>query len=188
MSRENINTLKHWNDFFGSDQFGRRRCWRTKPYKNIVKKLNFSQFENLTIYDIGCAFGDGLHLLQGVAPKNKYVGIDFSDVCIAYAQKKKNIKFEVGDIETINIKDADIIIVSETLEHMDDDKAIVERLSRMCGMLIISVPYNENANKLHWEHVHSYTEKTFDKFNVDCIERTFDLGRYLLVVYRMREL
>lgn len=164
----NPNTFGYWNDFYKQERFQKRHSWRIKPYTKITEIVDFKSFKNLTVYDLGCAFGDGLHYLSSVSPQNKYIGIDYSEECIKWAKNKSklhpNLSFSIEAIENFKQRDkVDIIILAETLEHLDNDMQIVEMLRTKCKMLIVAVPYNEALKnpKLHDMHVNNYTEQSF---------------------------
>lgn len=78
------------------------------------------------VVDIGC----GPAQLLSWLPDVNYVGFDVSESYIAAAQRRYGAygTFIVGDTTTlwddIRVKDADIVICSAILHHLDDDKAL----------------------------------------------------------------
>lgn len=164
--KKNLNTKEYWDNFFKASRFQKRHCWRVKPYERIWEALckhGIDIKDKWEIVDLGCAFGDGLQYLKHRLKKCSYKGIDFSDECIIWARKNHpGFKFEVDDIYTLEIE-TDVIIVAETLEHLDNDMDVLERLKKMCKVLIIAVPNKEKDKDegLHKMHLHSYSEESF---------------------------
>lgn len=183
IGKENINSKEWWEEFFKQDRFQKRHSWRQEPYRLISKYVDFTKINNWKVYDFGCAFGDGLHWLWSINKDNKYIGTDFSEEAIVWAKQhyeKKGLEFFVDDIYKTKIKDADMIIIAETLEHLEGDMKIVEKLRKMCKVLIITVPYRElekNKGKdIHEAHVNHYDDDSFEgakKF----------IENYMVVVY-----
>lgn len=177
---KNINTPKYWDNFFKEERFQKRHCWRTGPYKIIANHFDFTKVKDKTITDLGCAFGDGLQYIYKIAPNNKYIGIDYSKECIKQAKKKySNMEFKVQDINDFNTK-CDILIIAETLEHLDNDNQIINKLMKLANTVIITVPYEEEASrgKLIDVHLRSYTETDFADAKLCKIE-----SNYLIVIY-----
>lgn len=121
-------------------------------YKTIIEMLNeyFKKAKN--ILDIGCGVGT---LDFYLASKGKCVyGVDISEKAINMAKENskmlhlsKNIQFSVLDFphETLNgLYDA--VLISEVLEHLEDDKMGVKsiyRLLRTGAVVIASSPSNK---------------------------------------------
>ena len=71
---------------------------------------------NENIYDLGCAFGGLLFRAQKKHPQNNYVGIDILGPAILYNRylnrlKRSNIKFINQDFFTLELTNADVILV-----------------------------------------------------------------------------
>ncbi len=81
--------------------------------------------EKPVIYDLGCSIGNTLIYLASVL-KNKnpeLIGVDNSKAMIEKAKEKakaynKNIEFVVEDIENVNLKNADAVIMNYTLQFV----------------------------------------------------------------------
>ncbi|MCF6404639.1 class I SAM-dependent methyltransferase [Chitinophaga filiformis] len=166
-----INSQEYWDDRFSSNN---KMSWRanagenqTKMFANeIAKRLKMKPDFSGTILDYGCALGDAIPIYKQYYPKAQFIGTDFSpaaiDICIQ--------KF--GDIATFQAKDVDgipsvdVIIISNVLEHVPNDKQFVQKLLSKCKELYIAVPYDEQE-PLYEEHVNSYNRHTFDYLNAD---------------------
>jgi len=103
------------------------------------------------ILDIGCGRG---FLDIELGKKGYHVtGVDFSEEAVNFAKKlseqnnlSKTVNFIVGDLfKLVFDKQFDIVICSEVVEHIEDDKSAVKKLASFLndsGILIITVPYS----------------------------------------------
>ena len=176
---QNPNTVEYWDGFFKEERFKKRHCWRTKPYDGIAEALEHHKLtlDQKEVWDFGCAFGDGIGFLKKKYETAKFNGIDYSREAIKWASKKvKHAYFVCHDILRFKVK-TDVIVLAETLEHLDDDMEFVEKLKGMCKMLIISVPYKEDPRKLHDLHVHSYGAGSF------LGSKIYRKNNYLIAIY-----
>lgn len=130
-----------------------------------LKKFN----KNAKILDIGCSGGSLLKFLKKKGFKN-LCGVDISKSAIKEC-KKKGIKAVLANAENTKLSgnQFDVIIASDILEHLKDDKkAILEwkRLLKKTGKLIIFVPaFNflwSNHDLLN-QHYRRYTLKSLKK-------------------------
>lgn len=89
------------------------------------------------IIELGCGVGQFCEMLHGAYP---YLGMDFSERAIEFAQTKKIGRFMVRDIETQSIGGAyEVVICLETLEHLQDDIAVLAKI-KSGTHVICSVP------------------------------------------------
>ena len=115
------------------------------------------------ILDVGC--GDGLDLfLAGHKDFTRELhGIDIRKNLIDIADRKlvevnKFFRLTVADVSKIPMESNyfDCVICGETLEHVSDDKAVVDEMLRVLspgGTLIVSVPDRGHLSK---EHIRLY--------------------------------
>lgn len=100
--------------------------WRN--IANHLKSINAT-----SVIDIGCGPGQFAKFLLGQCNID-YIGIDFSQVAIDMAKKRKiNARFYQADALTSEIlSDAlvDAIICTEVLEHVNEDLKIIERFPK----------------------------------------------------------
>lgn len=94
--------------------------------------------KNFSICEIGCGGGDNLNALAHFCKKNKieaqFTGIDMNAECIAFAEKKsqiKNIQFIVSDYKLVNFDNKPDIIFSSLFCHHFTDDELVEMLKWM---------------------------------------------------------
>ena len=118
--------------------------------------------ENKIVLDIASGSGYGTKLLSEKA--KKVYGIDVSSDSVEYARQNyhaKNVKYIVGDGESISLKDnsVDVVVTFETIEHIKDYKTFLQEISRVLkpdGLLLISTPNDlEFAEGNHF-HLHEF--------------------------------
>lgn len=136
---------------------------KTKPQLRLINNKNFTYKEilyfinkylnsNKKVLDIGTGTGT---IALYIGSKNKYVlGIDISKKAIEAAKSNsknlglKNVFFKVMDFpEKVPSSKYDMIICSEVLEHLKNDKKalkLIYRLLKPGGIAIISTP-SKNA-------------------------------------------
>jgi 2-polyprenyl-3-methyl-5-hydroxy-6-metoxy-1,4-benzoquinol methylase len=98
--------------------------------------------------DAGCGYGAYINLLAGNC--SRVVGVDANESFLTQARSHSkdfaNTSFVQMSLETIALSNNsfDFIICIETLEHVDNDKAVLSEFQRLIkpeGKVIISVPY-----------------------------------------------
>ena len=149
----------------GDTVFPRETMRYTQASENLV---------GIRILEIGCSSGYGLQFL----PDNiDYLGIDYDAEIIKVAREqnwKPNAKFIQADANTFEYEQYDTIIAFESIEHIPNGLALVEKLKNHCQKMIITVPYNENPGKFSPHHVcHNLTPDKFREFkNIGLIDLT----------------
>ncbi|MFN0198945.1 MAG: class I SAM-dependent methyltransferase [Planctomycetaceae bacterium] len=96
------------------------------------------------VLDVGTGTGSNLRLLQELKYE-RVSGVDFSDQAIRFCAKKGLPPVTKGDICRLPFADDtfDIVLATDVIEHVDDDKAAVSELFRTLkpgGVAIITVP------------------------------------------------
>lgn len=117
-----------------------------------------------TVYDIGMGCGYGSFMLAQIA--DIVVGIDDSQEAVQYARQnwaKENIAYLQGnafDVLNSDTDRCDTIIAFEILEHIKDDRKLIQLFKTIAQKhIIISVPHVSvplTRSKWHWRH---YTEE-----------------------------
>ncbi len=111
-----------------------------------LEKLGELVPPGVSILDAGC--GDGV-LLESLAGKNrKLFGIDLSTTALKLAtvRLKGGASFTGGMLESLPFQDKsfDVVFTTHTLEHVQNLKAAVSELQRICrNRLVIVVPIQE---------------------------------------------
>jgi SAM-dependent methyltransferase len=149
-------------------------------YRSILFFLNKYGKKSQKVLDIGCGVGT-TSLFLGSSKKN-VVGIDISKTGISVAKKNaeklnldKLVKFKVLDFPNkLPTGKFDLIICSEVLEHIKNDKMAVIRIENILqkgGIVIASSPSQDaplyrvgllkNFDK-EVGHLRRYSEETFE--------------------------
>lgn len=117
----------------------------TDGNKTFLRKVVPSILEpGMTVYDIGGGSQPCISLEQKKAYSIRLVGLDISDKELEAAQKGLYDRTIVADICTYSGQaDADIVVCQAVLEHVADNRASVDAISRMLkpgGKLYVFVP------------------------------------------------
>ena len=162
----NLNTKEYWNVRYASGDW--EKCegrWQTNSFaKKQVKMLELSKSFTGTILDFGCGLGDAFPVYRDYFPSATLIGADHAEAAIVKCQKKFGnlAMFITGGVESI--PDVDVIVASNVLEHLSDDKTITRMLVQKCSELYVFVPYMENP--LCLEHINYYDKKSFLSFDI----------------------
>lgn len=147
---------------------------RKKIIKNILE-INDKK-KTIQILDIGCATGQLAFDLYKEDIKFNYLGIDVSKKMITEAlkYKKPNIKFEVCNIEALEVEflkgmTFDVIICSHSFPYFEDKKAVVEKITTILskgGMFIL---------------VNAVENNIYDKIIMNFVKITTSKAKYLSI-------
>jgi SAM-dependent methyltransferase len=169
--KENLNSKSYWNDRFQNGSWLDAGRLQTMNYALAnVAQLTIDESFTGTILDFGCALGDAATVYAETFPNAALVGVDHSEIAIKKCREK------YGDISRFlcadysDIPEADVIIASHVLEHIEGDNAILAELLGKCNDLFVIVPYKEAP--LYIEHVNYYDEDYYAEFT-PCEIRTF---------------
>lgn len=157
---KNINTSEHWDRI---QTIENKETWRIYPETNkrIVEIIG----SNKEVLEVGC--GVGILLKQIKANNNKVTGIDISAVAISLL-KENGINGVQSILPNIPLNDNcfDVVVGTEILEHMDNDKELLIQCNRVCksgGKIIFVVPDNCLGPEDEPEHIRKYTPEDFQK-------------------------
>jgi SAM-dependent methyltransferase len=98
------------------------------------------------IVDVGCGDGAATYVLKRLDPRNTVIGIDWSAAALAQARARGLLVVQGGiDGSGLPLPEgsADVVIMSELIEHLvDTDGAVDEahRVLRPGGVLLLSTP------------------------------------------------
>lgn len=114
--------------------------------KKIIKGLDLKKGDK--IIDVGCGDGFYLYILSHLPIKTNLLGYDYDKIVLANAKKNlgpKKIRLVNGSATKIPFKNDsfDKAIMTEVLEHIDDDKKAlfeVNRILKPGGTLLLTVP------------------------------------------------
>jgi ubiquinone/menaquinone biosynthesis C-methylase UbiE len=132
------------------------------------------------VLDCATGTGYGVRLLREVGGAELVLGVDIEPTAINYAHKNHQVEatqFLCSSADHLALPDAcvDIIVSFETIEHVPDDRALIEEFHRVLrpdGQLIVSTP-NQWPLKDTPFHVREYDLDSFVnvlKTRFDCVE------------------
>ncbi len=119
-----------------------QKIWHGQKLAKILKIL---PKDAKTILDVGCSSGVLTAQIAKVLPKSKITGLDSYTKAITFARSKyPQIAFIVADAHKLPFKNNsfDLIICTETLEHVIDPKKVLSEMRRVLkkhGLAIISM-------------------------------------------------
>jgi len=159
------------------------------PYLSTLLKKKYK-----SILEIGCGMGKTLKWIREQSPQDVYIeGHDLSPLAISEASKEyKDITFKVKDSIKWEPKAIwDLIICSQTLEHVDDPKILIlnmKKALKIGGCLFITVPYPgsslDRGVKLHHWTLYPQDFKTLLGISANCIKEG---KRHLIIKYIKNE-
>jgi SAM-dependent methyltransferase len=98
------------------------------------------------IVDVGCGDGSATHLVRNLDARNTVIGVDWSATALAQARARGLLVIQGGvDTSGLPLPDgcADVVIMSELIEHLVDTDTAVEEVRRVLrpgGVLLLSTP------------------------------------------------
>ncbi len=99
------------------------------------------------VLEIGCAEGIVLDALRESYPDARYHGIDISATFIERGRKLFpgiGLRCQTADDFFQDRPYVDFVVLSDLLEHVPDDDALVEHVASRCGCLLLKVPLEMN--------------------------------------------
>ena len=117
--------------------------------KRIIETIRqYLPYRELEIAELGCEAGNLLQALHKAFPYAQLVGVDISDYALTIAKDKLpegTCKWILADIcqPIPYYAKADVIICSETLEHIPDYRRALDQIEKLLdeeSLLILTVP------------------------------------------------
>lgn len=118
--------------------------YRQKILKFFLKNYLLDLNKAANIIDIGCGTGGNIQILSEYF--DNITGIDNNDLAINYCREKgfeNIIKGELPELTMIEDDSADLILLFDVLEHVDDDEFSLSVMSNKLkdnGYLLMTVP------------------------------------------------
>lgn len=149
--------------------------WRKKK---VAKCLSYPRQQNRfriigglclgkTAIDVGCADGDYTFYLSNFYPLAKWIGLDFAKTFIDCARNNssfKNIDWLFSpnyDLFSMLKKRIDTVVCSEVIEHVKEDRLLVENLWKITDKILIMTTPSIKVNDPG--HLRIYNEDTLKK-------------------------
>lgn len=145
---------------FNMDAFYRQHgpdMYRDEPRHEVIAEL----VKGPRVLDVGCGMGDLLLILQGRFPDWELTGTEVSQVALEMAAER-GVKAELILTDQIPPGMWDTIVMSQVLEHVEDDVAMVASVGlhlRDDGRFIASVPKDGQIPGAG--HVREYSIESF---------------------------
>lgn len=186
------NSSRVNREYYDSEQPGRYDYWQYMAAPRLRRTRIVEQISALrprVVADLGC--GDGLLLehLTGAGAGSTFVGIDLSPAQIARNRARlPQIEWLCADIGADELPDGlsarfDMVISSEVIEHVDDDRAFLKaarRIARPGGLLMLTTQSGPiRPTEMSVGHVRHYTADSIRRALDDsgwAIERIWNEG------------
>jgi glycosyltransferase involved in cell wall biosynthesis len=157
-----INSVEYWNKRFLEDWIAKGGRLQTGFFAELCCRelpdwfVEETRTRGLSIFDYGCAVGDALPILQRTFPGSVLSGGDVAQVGLGLARALYP-GFAFADVNAIGeaATVADVIYCSNTLEHFENWRLVLDRLARHAGeYVVVMVPFEEE-DRID-EHVASF--------------------------------
>ncbi len=161
--------------------------WRKSRFNGIKKYIDLSFFQNKTLYEVGCGYGD-----NGLLFKNIGCDVTCSDARKEHIENAKiknpQLKFELFDCDNdLMTKKYDIVLHWGVLYHLNNINKHLKNICENCDYLLLEtevcnndhdsnkvIKVNENGydqafNKIGSRPSEKYVEKILDENNFNYI-------------------
>ncbi len=161
--RPETNSAQYWEQRFQTGDWEKKRG-RTQTHafaRCFVPHLRMAHTFAGRILDFGCALGDALPVYRTAFPQAQLLGMDISQAAVDACRRRYDAlaTFVQGDYRAA--PEAEVIIVSNVMEHLANYRDIALELQRRCRQLYVVVPYREVLTP-GTEHVNTFDEHAFD--------------------------
>ena len=157
-----INSKNFWNDRF-SNNFWESQGGRQQTHDFACAQVGHFDIKNNfsgRLLDFGCGLGDAFPVYRQTFPAARLVGVDFSSEAIKKCHEYYGSIGEFICSDHQSCPEADVIVTSNVLEHLENDQDVAKTLLSKCRELYIVVPYREQY--LIDEHLRAYDKHSFD--------------------------
>lgn len=162
--KENTNTKDFWDAYYTSVDVEDDRLIIYEQLDGILSGIEFN-----TIMEIGCGTGIGGKYLKDKYQCH-YTGTDFSDIAVKKAAQYLDETYLLDARTQLPATRYDVIIIAETLEHLEKPFAVIDRCLDYCKHLVLSLPLNEPQD-CDPEHLwYGIDPMDFDGYNVHSVQ------------------
>jgi SAM-dependent methyltransferase len=142
----------YWDDM---KQYGPMSRHTRRLIWNMIKDLKYS-----SVLDVGCGQGSPLEDIAKRKPGIELAGVDISPYAVELArQHMPTAQYSVLDLTTETLpRKFDLIICTDVLEHIPDDRAAIRNMRQMCGRwcLVSTIQGRMRSYEKHVGHVRNY--------------------------------
>ncbi|HPF99739.1 MAG TPA: class I SAM-dependent methyltransferase [Kiritimatiellia bacterium] len=159
-----------WND---NTRYGPACRHRRRIVGDLIRRVPHNR-----ILDLGC--GDGSLIAElSRHIKAEFTGADISGPAIEIARRNvPQATFQQLDLSATSLPGRyDVVVLSEVLEHIEDDEAVLRQVAAVAPHVVISVPGGP-ADKVDRRYGH------FRNYAGDLLPRKLDTAGFDLVYYR----
>lgn len=143
---------KAWDDM---KRYGPMSRHTRRLIAKMVKDLEFS-----SVLDVGCGQGSPLEEIAARRPGVELAGVDISAQAVEFArQRLPDATFSVLDLTQGALdRQYDLIICSDVLEHIQDDRAAIQHMRKMANrwLLVTTLQGRMRNFEQHVGHVRNY--------------------------------
>jgi 2-polyprenyl-3-methyl-5-hydroxy-6-metoxy-1,4-benzoquinol methylase len=114
---------------------------------DLINLIDEKKHNNSKVLEIGAAYGETLFFIKQKGIASYAVGVDIFEDKINKERYKKLDRFIFADIEQTDFPEFentfDLILLPDVLEHLDDPKKVLAKISRYLkkdGEIIVSMP------------------------------------------------
>jgi 2-polyprenyl-3-methyl-5-hydroxy-6-metoxy-1,4-benzoquinol methylase len=169
---------RHWTTLEAIVELEPARAWRHETV-TLLASRGLSSVSHVTILDLGCGRGEIVADLKRRNPSARCIGLD--GATNPSWRHRGGIEFLKLDLETLTIDDpqitrlrqnVDLLICSEVIEHMDDDRRLVRHMHALLkngGRLVLTAPAGPVAHiDRYFGHRRHYSRKGVASLLTEC--------------------
>lgn len=156
------------------------------PYLTVWDTLARRISSPARVLEVGCGSGQLAQMLDERRLLAGYVGFDISQVAVDAAQRRcPHLRFEVADAFATELfsGDYDLVICTEVLEHVNEDRALLRRI-RPGVHVLASVPDFFSASHVRWFPTKRHVVRRYkpELQRLEVVPRTHPNGRTLYLL------
>jgi 2-polyprenyl-3-methyl-5-hydroxy-6-metoxy-1,4-benzoquinol methylase len=132
--------------------------------------FSYSKWKHVRVTDLGC--GDGGLLQLMLRPEVDAIGYDFQPSNEA-GWRERGVNALACDFTDFNIwvdviRKADIYVMSEVLEHLEEPRTMVRRVANRGAALVASSPYHEHEGSIDGCHNWAWDVEGYQQMLTEC--------------------
>jgi len=170
---------KHFELVFGVED---RHFWfraRNRALSEVVKSIHSVSESGYRVLEVGCGDGNTLRMLEQSCPDATLIGMDLFEEGLRYAQGRTRAPLVCGRMEQPPFKFRfHLVGLFDVLEHLEDDRAALERLHNLVepgGALVLTVPGHQKLWSRFDEESHHWRRYAAADLEARLIEAGFEV-------------